>query len=111
MEWRRRIAAACLHYGIDYESVCRSFYFITTPRSQINFAARLASPRGDSKIGLPRSTLETEAEMTEGKTRKPDAVHPGWLPGDNPRYVRLIGSSADLEERHEKFAIRTIAVF
>lgn len=49
--------------------------------------------------------------MTQEKTRKPDAVHPGWLPGDNPRHVRLIGSSADLAKRHRKFAIQTIAVF
>jgi len=48
--------------------------------------------------------------MTEVKTRKPDAVHPGWLPGDNPRHVPLIGSSADLGE-HRTLAIRTIAVF
>jgi hypothetical protein len=49
--------------------------------------------------------------MTEVKNRKPDAVHPGWLPGDNPRHVRLIGSSADLGEQHRTLAIRTIAVF
>ena len=49
--------------------------------------------------------------MTKLRSRKPDAVHPGWLPGDNPRHVRLIGSSADLGERHRKLAIRTIAVF
>jgi hypothetical protein len=54
---------------------------------------------------------ETEAEMTEVKTCKPDAVHPDWPPGDNACHVRLIGSSADLRERHGKLAIRTIAVF
>jgi hypothetical protein len=54
---------------------------------------------------------ETEAEMTEVKTCKPDAVHPGWPPGYNACHVRLIGSSADLRERHGKLAIRTIAVF
>ena len=44
--------------------------------------------------------------MTEVKTRKPNAVDPGWLHGDNPRHVRLIGSLADLRERG-----RTTAVF
>src|SRR5262245_35305691 len=42
------------------------------------------------------------------KTRKPNVVHPGWLPGDNPRHVRLIGS---LGERQRKLAIPTIGVF
>jgi hypothetical protein len=58
-----------------------------------------------------RSTLEMDAEMTEGTPRKPDAVHPGWLPGDNPRPFRLIVLSADLGERYRGFVIRAIAVF
>lgn len=55
MEWRRRIASACLHYGVDYDSVCSNFHFLWRPRSQIAFAARLANARGDSKIGFPDS--------------------------------------------------------
>ena len=31
------------------------------------------------------STLETEAEITERKPRKPDAVHHGWVPGSITR--------------------------
>jgi hypothetical protein len=45
-EWRRRIAVACLHYGIDYDSVCRSFYFISRPRGRIRLAAQSALGRG-----------------------------------------------------------------
>ena len=55
MEWRRRIAAACLHYGIDYDSVIRSFYFISRPRSRISFAARIGNAGDGSKIGFPDS--------------------------------------------------------
>jgi hypothetical protein len=43
--------------------------------------------------------------------RKVDAVHYGWLPGDNPRHVRLIGSLADLTERRGKLAVQTTVVF
>jgi hypothetical protein len=58
-----------------------------------------------------RFNLATKGEITERKPRKPDAVHHGWLPGHNPRHVRLIGSLADLRERHGKLAVRTAAVF
>lgn len=43
-EWRRRIAAACLHYGINYEIVIGSFHFISRPGSRVCFAA--PGPRG-----------------------------------------------------------------
>lgn len=39
-EWRRRIAAACLHYGIEYEAVIPHFYFIHRPRSRVQLAAQ-----------------------------------------------------------------------
>jgi hypothetical protein len=39
MEWRRRIAAACLHYGIDYDSIIGSFHFISRPNDRVCFAA------------------------------------------------------------------------
>jgi AAA domain/DnaB-like helicase N terminal domain len=45
VEWRRRIAAACLHYGIDYEGVISNFYFITRPKRRISLAAH--GPGGD----------------------------------------------------------------
>jgi len=38
-EWRRRIAAACIHYGIDYESVIGSFHFIWRPGFRVCLAA------------------------------------------------------------------------
>jgi hypothetical protein len=44
-EWCRRIAAACIHYKIDYDSVIGSFHFICRPGSRIYFAASL---RGDT---------------------------------------------------------------
>ena len=58
-----------------------------------------------------RLNLATEVEITERKPCKPDAVRHGWLPRDNPRHVRLIGSLADLRERHGKLAVRTTAIF
>src|SRR5215469_17675276 len=67
MEWRRRIAAACLHHDIDYDAVISSFYFITRPRSQITFAARLTSPGEVSRIGFPHS----EAIIQHLKAVKP----------------------------------------
>jgi hypothetical protein len=40
-EWDRRIAAACIHYSIDYESVIGQFHFlIHKDRSHIRFAAQ-----------------------------------------------------------------------
>jgi hypothetical protein len=41
-EWQRRIAAACLHYDLDYQSVCRSIYFISRPRGRVALAAHSA---------------------------------------------------------------------
>jgi hypothetical protein len=49
-EWRRRIAAACIHYGsrygFDYESVIGSFHFIFRPKSRVCLAA--SSARGNT---------------------------------------------------------------
>jgi hypothetical protein len=45
IEWCRRIAAACLHYDINYETVITSFYFLNRSRSRIRLAAH--SPTGD----------------------------------------------------------------
>jgi hypothetical protein len=38
-EWHRRIAAACEHHQIDYETAIAGFYFIHRPRERIVFAA------------------------------------------------------------------------
>jgi hypothetical protein len=46
IEWLRRIAAACMHYKLDYRSICGSFYFITRPRGRVTLAAHLAIGRG-----------------------------------------------------------------
>jgi RecA-family ATPase len=45
-EWKRRIAAACIHYGIDYESVIGSFHFFSRPGSRVCLAA--PSVRGNT---------------------------------------------------------------
>jgi hypothetical protein len=58
MEWRRRIAAACLHYGpkhgFDYDQVIGSFHFISRPHGRVCLAANAAMgvifPDGDSII-------------------------------------------------------------
>jgi hypothetical protein len=52
-EWRRRIAAACIHYGIDYESVIGGFHFITRLGSRVCIAAHSSNgnvkfPDGDA---------------------------------------------------------------
>jgi hypothetical protein len=39
-EWRRRIAAACLHYHLEYGEVIPHFHFISHPHGRIRFAAR-----------------------------------------------------------------------
>jgi hypothetical protein len=39
-EWVRRIAAACLHYGIDFETVIGSFRFIGRQSRRVTLAAR-----------------------------------------------------------------------
>jgi hypothetical protein len=59
-EWRRRIAAACLHYKIDYQDVIGSFYFISHPQRSIILAARGPSgivllPDGDNIIRALKS--------------------------------------------------------
>jgi hypothetical protein len=38
IEWRRRIAAACIHYKIDYEEVIESFHFIARPGGRVCLA-------------------------------------------------------------------------
>jgi hypothetical protein len=38
VEWHRRIAAACLHYGLDYEFVLANIHFIERPGDRICFA-------------------------------------------------------------------------
>jgi hypothetical protein len=41
IEWRRRIAAACLHYQLDYAKLITRFHFIRRPGSH---SVRLAAP-------------------------------------------------------------------
>jgi RecA-family ATPase len=55
IEWRRRIAAACLHYEIHYEDVIGSFYLITRPGARVRFATRgtrdaIEFPDGDAIV-------------------------------------------------------------
>jgi hypothetical protein len=54
VEWERRIAAACLHYNINYEAVIGSFHFFTRPGGRISFAAMgphgVVFPDGDAII-------------------------------------------------------------
>ncbi|WP_428487216.1 AAA family ATPase [Rhodopila sp.] len=38
-EWHRRIAAACIHYQLDYDAVLRSVHFIHNPSGRVSFAA------------------------------------------------------------------------
>jgi hypothetical protein len=57
IEWRRRIAAACIHYKLDYESVIGSFYFIRHPGRNVSFAAR--GPSGN--IVLPDGNVIVES--------------------------------------------------
>ncbi len=53
-EWHRRIAAACHHYGLDYEIALDHIRFIARPRERIVFAAMLDGqaifPDGDDVI-------------------------------------------------------------
>jgi hypothetical protein len=53
-EWARRIAAACLHYELDYESVISNFHFITRPGSRVCLASPghkgIIFPDGDAII-------------------------------------------------------------
>jgi hypothetical protein len=39
IEWQRRIAAASLHYHLDFEKLIASFYFITRPGGGVSLAA------------------------------------------------------------------------
>jgi hypothetical protein len=39
-EWERRIAAACLHYNLDYETIIASFYFLHKPNGRVTLAER-----------------------------------------------------------------------
>jgi hypothetical protein len=45
IEWRRRIAVACLQYGVDYDQACDSFHFISRPDDRIKLAAQSAIGR------------------------------------------------------------------
>ncbi len=53
-EWRRRIAAACKYYRIDYQQVARQFHFINRPTRRVAFAAMdrtgISFPDGDHII-------------------------------------------------------------
>ena len=42
-EWHRRIAAACLHYELDYENVIGQFHFISRLDSRVCLASRTLS--------------------------------------------------------------------
>ena len=44
-EWHRRIAAACLHYELDYADVLAQVHFIQKPGGRISFASRDESGR------------------------------------------------------------------
>jgi hypothetical protein len=55
IEWRRRIAAACIHYKIDYEEVIESFHFIARPGERVclaqqSFRGSVVFPDGDDII-------------------------------------------------------------
>ena len=39
-EWHRRIAAACVHHGLDYAAVAPYFHFLQRPEGRISFAAQ-----------------------------------------------------------------------
>src|SRR5262249_23523205 len=77
------------------------------------FRGRLPTPADPAQrvVALQALQFRYGGEITERKPRKVDAVHYGWLPGDNPRHVWLIGSLADLRERHGNLAVRATAVF
>jgi hypothetical protein len=55
-EWHRRIAAACLHYELDYETVLASIHFVSKPGDRVSFATMVGSvvtfPDRDDIIGL-----------------------------------------------------------
>lgn len=53
-EWHRRIAAACIHYDLDYDAILPSIHFIRRPSGRVSFAAsydgRVTFPDGDEII-------------------------------------------------------------
>ena len=53
-EWHRRIAAACKHYALDYETIMANIYFLHRPDGRVSFAAvidgEIASPDGEAII-------------------------------------------------------------
>jgi hypothetical protein len=54
-EWHRRIAAACIHFEVDYEHVLANIHFICRPTGRVVFAQRLLTgstlfPDGDEII-------------------------------------------------------------
>jgi AAA domain len=55
-EWHRRIAAACIHYGLDYEVVLADIHFIQKPGGRVSFATMTAGmitfPDRDDIVGL-----------------------------------------------------------
>jgi hypothetical protein len=50
-EWHRRIAAACLHYDLDYAAVLDQVHFIRKPGGRVSFAAF----DEDGRIHFPHS--------------------------------------------------------
>jgi hypothetical protein len=54
IEWRRRIAAACRHYDIDYDHAIAGIKFIRRPGGRVTFAAPgdrgVAFPDGDAIV-------------------------------------------------------------
>lgn len=58
-EWHRRFAAACLHYGLDYDEVLADLYFLTFPDRKVVLAAlregRTIFPDGDEIVETLRA--------------------------------------------------------
>jgi hypothetical protein len=58
VEWQRRIAAACAHYGIDYATVTTNIRFIQRPGGRVSFANTVNNmvtfPDGDEIIRVLR---------------------------------------------------------
>ena len=53
-EWHRRLAAACIQYGLDYATVLPSIHFIRHPRRRVSFVtlqeSEILYPDGDQII-------------------------------------------------------------
>jgi hypothetical protein len=53
-EWQRRIAAACIHYDLDYKTILRSIHFISRPKGRVSFATvnydRISFPDGEEIV-------------------------------------------------------------